>query len=65
MANQPYPPWHCAKNEVFHHGFFSKFDHMCLKPRIYSYLLMKSLMKNFIFCAVWEKRQGGNRKLFA
>ena len=33
-------------------GFFSKCDQIRRKLRIWSYLLKKSLMKNFIFCAV-------------
>ena len=32
--------------------FFSKSDQIRRKPRIWSYLLKKSLMENFIFCAV-------------
>ena len=32
--------------------FFSKCDQICSKLRIWSNLLKKSLMKNFIFCAV-------------
>ena len=33
--------------------FFSKCDQICKKLRIWSNLLKKSLMKNFIFYAVW------------
>ena len=33
-------------------SFFSKFDQICCFLRIWSHLLKKSLMKNFIFCAV-------------
>ena len=33
-------------------GFFSKFDKIRRKLRIWSHLLAKSFMKNFIFCAV-------------
>ena len=33
--------------------FFSKCDQICRKLRIWSYLLKKSLMKNFISCAVF------------
>ena len=33
-------------------GFFSNCDKICWKLRIWSHLLKKSLMKNFIFCAV-------------
>ena len=32
--------------------YFSKFDQNRRKPRIWSHVLKKSLMKNFIFCAV-------------
>ena len=43
--------YHCTKNEVFHKDFFSKCDHLQF-PAIWSHLLKKSLMENFIFCAV-------------
>ena len=33
-------------------GFFSKYDQIRRKLQIWSHLLKKSLMKNFIFCAV-------------
>ena len=32
--------------------FFSKFDQIRRKMRNWSYVLKKSLMKNFIFCTV-------------
>ena len=32
--------------------FFSKYDQIRRKLRIWSHLLKKSLMENFIFCAV-------------
>ena len=32
--------------------FFSKYDQICIFLRIWSHLLKKSLMENFIFCAV-------------
>ena len=32
--------------------FFSKCDQICRKMRIWSHLLRKSLLENFIFCAV-------------
>ena len=35
--------------------FSSKCDQICGKLRIWSYLLEKSLMKNFIICAVVSK----------
>ena len=34
--------------------FFSKCDQICRKLRIWSHLLKKSLMENFIFCAVLQ-----------
>ena len=34
--------------------FFSKCDQIRSFPRIWSYLLKKSLMENFIFCAVFQ-----------
>ena len=44
---------HCTKNEVFHQGFFfHKCDQISSFLRIWSHLLKKSLMKNFIFCTV-------------
>ena len=33
--------------------FFSKCEQICSKLQIWSYLLKKILMENFIFCAVW------------
>ena len=33
-------------------GFFSKYDQIRRKLRIWSHLLKKSLMENFIFCGV-------------
>ena len=33
--------------------FFSKCDQICRKPRIWSQLLQKPLMENFIFCEVY------------
>ena len=33
-------------------NLFSKCDQICYKLRIWSHLLKKSLMENFIFCAV-------------
>ena len=32
--------------------YFSKCDHIRMKPRIWSHLLKKSVMENSIFCAV-------------
>ena len=36
--------------------FFSKWDQIRSFPWIWSHLLMKSLMKNFFFCAVFVKK---------
>ena len=38
--------------------FFSKCDQICRKLRIWSHLLKKSMMGNFIFCAVAFKQLG-------
>ena len=35
--------------------FFSKYDQICNFLRIWSHLMKKSLMENFIFCAVHVK----------
>ena len=40
------------KMKFFIKDFFSKYDQMHSFLRIYSHLLKKSLMENFIFCAV-------------
>ena len=48
---------HCTKNEVFHKDFFSKCDQIRWKLRIWSHLRKKSLMENFIFCAVIETKR--------
>ena len=45
-----YVPLH--KNEVFINDFSSKYDQIRRKLRIWSHLLRKSLMENFIFCAM-------------
>ena len=42
----------CTKNEVSIKDFFSKCDQIRRKLQIWSHLLKKSLMKNFIFCEV-------------
>ena len=50
--------YHCTKTEVFRKGYlsvkdiFSKCDQMNSFLRIWSHLLKKSLMENFIFCAI-------------
>ena len=43
---------HCPKTKFSMKDFFSKRDQIRRKLRIWSHLLKKSLMKNFIFCAV-------------
>ena len=43
---------HCSKNEVFIKDFFSKCDQIRRKLRIWSHLLKKSLMENFILCTI-------------
>ena len=40
------------KMKFFINDFFSKCDQICSFLRVWSHLLRKSLMKNFIFCAV-------------
>ena len=44
--------FHCTNNEVIHKGL-SKCDQINRKLQIWSQLLKKSLMENFIFCAVF------------
>ena len=44
------------KMKFFIKDFFSKYDQIRSFLRIWSYLLKKSLMKNFIFCAVFVTR---------
>ena len=54
--------------KFFIKDFFSKCDQIRSFPRIWSYLLKKSLMENFIFYAVFQvssisqvlDREGGN-----
>ena len=47
---------HTAQKMVFSiEDFFSKCDQIRRFPSIWSHLLKKSLMGNFIFCAVLEK----------
>ena len=43
---------HCTKNKVFHQRLFSKRDQIRSFLWIWYHLLKKSLMENFIFCAV-------------
>ena len=40
-------------------NFFSKWEQIRRKLRIWSHLLKKSLMKNFIFCVVDANESGG------
>ena len=40
------------KMKFFIKDFFSKCDQICSILRIWSHLLKKSLMENFVFCAV-------------
>ena len=47
--------FHSTKNEVSIKHFFSKCDQIRSFLRIWSYLLKKSLMENFIFSAVYHK----------
>ena len=41
------------KMKFFIKDFFSKYDQIRSFLRIWSHLLKKPLMENFIFCAVW------------
>ena len=51
------------KIKFFIKDFFSKFDQIRMKLRIWSHLLKKSFMKNFIFlCSVCSK---ASRKIYA
>ena len=51
-----------AQNMKFSNkDFFSKFDQIRRKLRIWSHLLKKSLMENFIFCAVNNNDNGDNK----
>ena len=45
-------PKHGTKNEIFIKDFFIKFDQICRNLRMWSHLLKKSLMENFIVCAM-------------
>ena len=40
------------KMKISINDFFNKCDQICSFPRIWSHLLKKSLMENFVFCAV-------------
>ena len=43
---------HCTKNEIFNQDFFSKCEQIHSFQRIWSHLLKKSLIENFIFYAM-------------
>ena len=47
------PPFTAQKMKFTIKGLFSKYDQIRRKLRIWSHLLKKSLMENFIFCAVF------------
>ena len=53
------PAWITAQerifHKVFHKGFFSKYYQISSLLRIWSHLLKKSLMEDFIFCALNRK----------
>ena len=44
--------YHCTKKKFFIKDFFGKCYKICRKLRIWSQLLQKSLMENFIFCTL-------------
>ena len=44
------------KMKFFIKNFFSKYDQVCRKLRIWSHLLKEFLIENFIFCAVPLKK---------
>ena len=44
--------------------FFSKCDQIRRKLRIWSHLLKKSLMENFIFCAVYDNFNPMKKKFY-
>ena len=43
---------HCKKKNFSNKDFFSKYNQIRRKLQIWSHLLKKSLLENFIFCAV-------------
>ena len=45
-----YSVWHYKKMKLFVKDFFRKCDLIRRKLRIWSHLLKKSLMENFVFC---------------
>ena len=52
------------KMKFFIKDFFSKYDQIRRKLRIWSHLLKKSLMENFIFCAVTTIKPQRREALF-
>ena len=52
LSNHPMRIYTTQKMKFSINDFFSKCDQMCWKLRIWSHLLRKSLIENFIFCAV-------------
>ena len=58
---------HCIKMKFSIKYFFGICDQICRKPQIWSHLLNKSLMENFIFCAVnpiqimWQNIRKSNK----
>ena len=48
---------HCTKMKFAIKDFFSKFDQIRRNLRIWSHLLKKSLMENYIFCAVLVRKE--------
>ena len=53
MKSYVWTSCYCTKMKFYFKDFFSKCDQIRRKPRIWSHLLKKSLMENFIFCAVY------------
>ena len=47
---------HYPQNEVFHEGFLQQMRPNRRKLRVWSHLLKKSFMENFIFCAVTDQQ---------
>ena len=54
----PLMPGIALKIKFFIKNFFSKYEQIRRKLRIWSYLVNKSLMENLNFCAVWCPRKG-------
>ena len=47
----------CKKVKFSIKDFFSKCEQICWKLRIWSHLPKKSLLENFIFCAVLDNKK--------